>query len=133
MFSSKGPISASDDLRVSSLESNHRELRELLNSVPKISEVKDLFDSFKQHHEECLRQHQQETIRHREQQQQQMQLHQSLLQQQQHLLEHQQQHLIRQQFQLEQIALHQQSHAFSQTNLDITVPSAPPLSVERDE
>jgi hypothetical protein len=124
---------ASVDSKISALESNQGELRELLKSVSKLSEVKALFDSFMQHQQDTLHQQQQETSLHRQQQQQQMQLQQSLLQHQQRLLEHQQQQLAHQQVQLEQIALLQQSRVLSATNREDLLPSAPPLSIERDE
>jgi hypothetical protein len=127
------PRFSSVDSKISALEANQGELRELLQSVSKLSEVKALFDSFMEYQQNTIHQQQQETSLHRQQQQQQMQLQQSSLQHQQRLLEHQQQQLAQQQLQLEKIALLQQSRDSSVTNHEVLLPSAPPLSIERDE
>ena len=140
---------ASFDLKISAFEANQEELRESLRSIPKLCEVKDLFDAFMQHQQESIRQQQQETLRHREQQQQQLQQQQSMLKHQQHLLEEQQRQMALQREQLKQLVVQNHSNISSPppsvaaASLDAVpatvqacsgnLPSAPPMSVELDD
>jgi hypothetical protein len=117
------------DLKVSAVESNQGEFYETLKSLPKISDVTTLIDTFMIHQQDLLRQRHQEILSFQEQQMQQMQLQHILLQHQQHLLEQQQQQLAQQQLVLEKIARQQMSLDFPAA----ISPSAPPLSIVLDE